>query len=129
MQGCIVTSRFPPNWGESRGAPVVKGRSDWFAQCSPGPSRETLPRTGSLLLLSARVNGASTGLQEAVRLGLGNKKSAPPDDDWWAHQILIRQSESAGLPSTPSVASESRLAIGNFGYIIETKETINFRAA
>ena len=48
------------------------------------------------------------GLQEAVRLGLGNEKSAPPDDDWWAHQILIRSPESAGLPSTRSIAGDSR---------------------
>jgi hypothetical protein len=64
MQGCIVTSRFPPNWGESRGAPVVKRRSD-------GPSRDTLPRTGSLLLLSARAKG----FQEAVRLRSGEQKN------------------------------------------------------
>src|SRR5260370_28819565 len=54
MQGCIVTSRFSPNGGESRGAPVVKGRSDWFAQCSPGPSPQTIPRTSSLIPLSAQ---------------------------------------------------------------------------
>src|SRR5260370_41861576 len=31
---------------------------------------------------TSRTNGASTGLQEAVRLGLGNENSTPPDDDW-----------------------------------------------
>ena len=46
-------------FGEPRGAPVVKSRSDWFARCSPGPTRETLPRTGSLLLLSARSRRSS----------------------------------------------------------------------
>src|SRR5215472_12874525 len=48
MQFCMVTSRFPPFGGESRGAPVVKRRSDGFAYARLVPSRETLPRTGSL---------------------------------------------------------------------------------
>jgi hypothetical protein len=37
LMQCIVTSRSSPKLGGSRGAPVIKGRSDWFAQCSPGP--------------------------------------------------------------------------------------------
>jgi hypothetical protein len=49
----------PQTGGEPRGAPVIKRRSDWFAQCSPGPPRGTLPRTGSLLLLSARSRRSS----------------------------------------------------------------------
>jgi len=52
--------------------------------------------------------GSLSALQEAVRLGLGNEKSAPPDDDWWAHQIFIRQPESAGLPSIRSIAGNFR---------------------
>jgi hypothetical protein len=124
MQGRIVTSRFS-SFGEPRGALVVKRRSDGFAQCSPRPSRETLPRTGSLLRVgpaTSRTNGASTGLQEAVRLGLGNEKSAPPDDDWWAHQKLSRPPESAGLPSTLTIAGEFRVASVSLYQLIENKD-------
>jgi hypothetical protein len=64
-----------------------------------------------------------------VRLGQGNEKSAPPDDDWWAYQILIRQSESAGLPSTLSVAGDVQQQVGNSGYIIENTRQIFFREA
>jgi hypothetical protein len=89
--------------------PVVKRRSDRSAQCSPCPSRETLPRTGSSLLPSARfpkverraVLRAPRGSAPGVR---GTSEPAPPDDDWWAHQILIRPPESAGLPSAQRIA-------------------------
>ncbi len=85
---------------------VVKGRSDWFAQCFRlVPLEETQPRTGSLLLLSAQSRRSSDepcqGLQEAVRLGQGNEISAPPDDDWCAHQIFIRSPGSAGATFYP----------------------------
>ena len=59
----------------------------------------------------------------------GTDESAPPDDDWWAYQKLIRQSESAGLPSTLSVAVDVQWQAGKFGYIIETTRKIFFLGA
>ena len=50
------------------------------------------------------------GLQEAVRLGQGNEESAPPDDDWWAHQILIRSPEKRWASFYPELSR--RFSIG-----------------
>ena len=64
---------IPPKLGGiARGA--CSQEQSWFAQCSPGPTRETLPRTGSLLLLSARSRkGSRSACTKVVRLRSGEQ--------------------------------------------------------
>ena len=61
------------------------------------------------------------GLQEAVRLGLGSKQSTPPDDDWWAHQILIRPPEKRWATFYSKHSSRCAIRKGKFWQLIETE--------
>src|ERR1700687_2812231 len=98
MQGCIVTSRFSDIMENREGRlssregviGLLNARLVHPEKLCQEPVLCCSCPLNPVGQATSRSNGASTGLQEAVRLGLGNKKSAPPDDDWWAHQIFIR---------------------------------------